>query len=133
MKITIKLTRLVSDTPYNGYNIDKNLLNKDPFEQLDFFFNFIKNKQKLNKDIVIYTLNPYVLNSLNLLIAAYDKNDTSATNGASIKYEDLEVINQLNGAGVSLKAKNERFIDCMPLSDTINWIYDNYKTLTNEK
>lgn len=37
MKITIKLTRLVSDTPYNGYNIDKNLLNKDPFEQLDFF------------------------------------------------------------------------------------------------
>ena len=93
---------------------------------------FNENKQK---DCIIRlafaTHSPYIVNHLNLLIEAFDKQNTEFTDSASISYDNLGVWLIENGKLRDLKAKNQHFIDVMPLSDDINDIYDKYKVLKN--
>lgn len=93
---------------------------------------FVDNKQKdCITRLAFATHSPYIVNHLNLLIQAFDKNNTEFTEGASISYDDLGVWLIQDGKLRDLKAKNQHFIDVMPLSDDINDIYDKYKVIKN--
>ena len=61
------------------------------------------------------THSPYIINHLNLLINAYDK--------------DIGVWKVEEGVLKDLKAIDNRFIDVMDLSEDINEIYDNYEAI----
>jgi predicted ATPase len=73
------------------------------------------------------THSPYIINHLNLLIKAFDKN--KLINGAKINYDNLAVYQVVNGSLEDLIAKNERLVNTNPLSETINNIYDQYAAL----
>lgn len=93
---------------------------------------FVENKQKdCTTRLAFATHSPYIVNHLNLLMEAFDKNNTEFTEGASISYDDLGVWLIQDGKLRDLKAKNQHFIDVMPLSDDINDIYDKYKVIKN--
>lgn len=93
---------------------------------------FTENKQEnCTTRLAFATHSPYIVNHLNLLIQAFDKQNTEFTNGASISYDDLGVWLIQDGKLRDLKARNQHFIDVMPLSDDINDIYDKYKVIKN--
>lgn len=93
---------------------------------------FVENKQKdCTTRLAFATHSPYIVNHLNLLMEAFDKQNTEFTEGASISYDDLGVWLIQDGKLRDLKARNQHFIDVMPLSDDINDIYDKYKVIKN--
>ena len=95
--------------------------------------NFIVNRclveqhKGYNMTVMLATHSPYIINHLNLLIKANDKN--KLVEGAKLAYEDLSVYQVENGEINDLKILNERLINTNPLSDTINDIYDEYNRL----
>lgn len=76
-------------------------------------------------ELFMSTHSPYIINSLNLLIKAYDKN----AEGAKYNYDKLSVYQVDNGQLFNLIAQNERLVNTNPLSDTINDIYNSYNDL----
>ncbi|MDO4764341.1 MAG: AAA family ATPase [Flavobacteriaceae bacterium] len=91
---------------------------------------FVENKQEnCTTRLAFATHSPYIVNHLNLLMEAFDRENTVFTDGAAISYDDLGVWLIQEGKLRDLKARNKHFIDVMPLSDDINDIYEKYKIL----
>jgi hypothetical protein len=88
---------------------------------------FISNDNTI--ELFLSTHSPYIINQLNLLIKAYDKNIISTTDGAKFNYDSLAVYQVEDGKLVNLMAQNERLVNTNRLSDTMNDIYDRYNTL----
>lgn len=88
---------------------------------------FIEKHNDYNMTLMLATHSPYIINHLNLLIKANDKN--TLVEGAKLSYENLSVYQVENGKINDLKIQNERLINTNPLSDTINNIYDAYNQL----
>ena len=80
-----------------------------------------------NIELTISTHSPYIINHLNLLIKAYDKD--APVNGAKVDYDKLSVFKIVEGELEDLMVKNERLVNTNPQSDTINSIYDEYDKL----
>jgi len=76
-------------------------------------------------ELFLSTHSPYIINSLNLLIKAFDKD----VDGAKYNYDNLSVYQVANGELFNLIAQNERLVNTNPLSDTINDIYNKYNEL----
>jgi len=83
---------------------------------------FIKNTNGI--ELMFSTHSPYIINYLNLLIKAGDKN--ILIDGAKISFEDLAVYQVEDGSIENLKVHNQRIVNTNLLSDTINNIYDQY-------
>ncbi|GHU90352.1 hypothetical protein FACS1894155_08610 [Bacteroidia bacterium] len=80
-----------------------------------------------NMSVMLATHSPYIINHLNLLIKAHDKN--KLVGGAKLNYDDIAVYQVEYGEINDLKIQNERLINTNVLSDTINNIYDEYNKL----
>ena len=78
-------------------------------------------------ELFLSTHSPYIINHLNLLIKAFDKD--KLIDGAKINYDNLAVYQVVNGKLDNLIAQNERLVNTNPLSETINNIYDQYAAL----
>jgi hypothetical protein len=96
---------------------------------IDFIVNrcFIQEHNGYNMTVMMATHSPYIINHLNLLIKAFDKN--KPMNDAQLSYDDISAYQVLDGKLVDLKIKNERLIYTNPLSDPINNIYEQYNQL----
>lgn len=77
--------------------------------------------------MVLTTHSPYVLNQLNLLFKAYDKNTT--IDNASLNYEDTNVYAIENGELRDLKVQNAHLVDPEYLIQFISTIYQQYAEL----
>ncbi len=80
---------------------------------------------KNNINLLISTHSPYIINHLNLLIKAFDKNRN--IQNANIDFDKLAVYMVEDGELEDLKIYNERLINTNPLSETINDIYLKYE------
>lgn len=87
---------------------------------------FVNNLNRV--DLMFSTHSPYIINHLNLLIKAYDKN--KLINKAKIKFDDLAVYEIESGRSQSLIVIKERIVNTNSLSDAINDIYDKYESLS---
>lgn len=93
---------------------------------------FVGNQQEnCTTRLAFATHSPYIVNHLNLLMEAFDKNNTEFTEGASISYDDLGVWLIQDGKLRDLKYRDKHFIYTMVLSDDINEIYNHYDELQN--
>lgn len=88
---------------------------------------FVKQYSDYNTTVMMATHSPYIINHLNLLIKAFDKN--KLIEGAKLAYDDISVYQVANGCINDLKIQNKKLIYTNPLSDTINNIYDEYNQL----
>jgi predicted ATPase len=88
---------------------------------------FIEKHDDYNMTVMMATHSPYIINHLNLLIKAGDKN--RLMDGAQLDYEEISVYQISDGRIIDLKIQNERLINTNPLSDTIDDIYDQYNQL----
>ncbi|EGJ99555.1 MULTISPECIES: AAA family ATPase [Dysgonomonas] len=88
---------------------------------------FIENHRDYKMTVMMATHSPYIINHLNLLIKASDKN--KLIEGAKISFEDISVFQVIDGKIIDLKIENERLINTNPLSEMINDIYDQYNLL----
>jgi predicted ATP-dependent endonuclease of OLD family len=88
---------------------------------------FIEKHNDYNMTVMMATHSPYIINHLNLLIKANDKN--KLVESANLNYNDISVYQVDEGKIIDLKIQNERLINTNPLSDTINDIYDEYNQL----
>ena len=88
---------------------------------------FIENHKDYKMTVMMATHSPYIINHLNLLIRAHDKN--KFVESAKLNYDDVAVYQVVDGVIYDLKAQNERLINTNPLSETINDIYDEYNQL----
>ncbi|MDR0509946.1 MAG: AAA family ATPase [Rikenellaceae bacterium] len=88
---------------------------------------FVQKHNDYGMTLMLTTHSPYIINHLNLLIRAGDKN--RLVEGAKIDYDDLSVFEVREGQISDLKIVNKHLIYTNPLSDTINDIYDEYNQL----
>ena len=88
---------------------------------------FVERHNDYNMSVMLTTHSPYIINHLNLLIKANDKN--KLVEGAKLDYNAISVYQVENGKINDLKIQNERLINTNPLSNTINNIYDQYNKL----
>lgn len=86
---------------------------------------FITNSNSI--EVFLSTHSPYIINHLNLLIKANEKDQL--INGAKITYDKISVYQVVDGKIEDLMIKNEKLINTNLLSDTINNIYDQYAEL----
>ena len=88
---------------------------------------FVERHNDYNMSVMLATHSPYIINLLNLLIKAYDKD--KLIEGAKVAYENLSVYQVENGKIHDLKIQNERLINTNLLSEAMNNIYDKYNLL----
>ena len=88
---------------------------------------FVEKQKDYNMTVMMATHSPYIINHLNLLIKAFDKN--KFIEGARLDYDNISVYQVEDGKINDLKIQNERLINTNLLSDTINDIYDEYNQL----
>jgi predicted ATP-dependent endonuclease of OLD family len=88
---------------------------------------FVEKHSDYNMTAMVATHSPYIINHLNLLIKAYDKD--RPVEGAKLNYDDLSVYQVAGGEVLDLKIRNKRLVYTNPLSDTINNIYNDYNKL----
>ncbi|MDR3340744.1 MAG: ATP-binding protein [Candidatus Symbiothrix sp.] len=88
---------------------------------------FVQEHNGYDMTVMMATHSPYIINHLNLLIKAYDKN--KLIDGAKLSYDNLSVYQVAEGRIIDLKIQNERLINTNPLSDTINAIYNQYEEI----
>ena len=88
---------------------------------------FVSNRNGCSMSLMIATHSPYIINYLNLLMKAYDK-DLKIEN-ASIAYEDLGVYLVEDGEIQDLKIKNAHLVNTDVLSEDIEKIYEEYQKL----
>lgn len=86
---------------------------------------FVNNTNDIN--LIFSTHSPYIINHLNLLIKAYDRE--KLVDGAKFSYDQLAVYKVTEGTIEDLMVKNHRIVNTNALSDTINEIYDRYNEL----
>ncbi len=84
-------------------------------------------QSNINMTLTIATHSPYIINHLNLLMLAAEKD--TLIEGASVSYDNLAVYAVANGTLEDLKVKNAPLINTDHLSDDINHIYDEYEAL----
>lgn len=111
-------------------HIEEPELSLYPDAQCELMNNLLSNcfiNSSNNIELTISTHSPYIINHLNLLIKAFDKETT--INGAKINYDNLSVYRVVEGELEDLMVKNERLVNTNLLSDTINSIYDEYNKL----
>lgn len=113
-------------------HIEEPELNLYPESQrslIDFIVNrcFIQEHNGYKMTVMMATHSPYIINHLNLLIRAFDKN--KPVNDAFLNYTDISAYQVSDGRLVDLKIKNDRLIYTNPLSDPINDIYERYNQL----
>ena len=90
---------------------------------------FVEQHNDYNMTVMMATHSPYIINHLNLLIKAYDKN--KLVENAKLNYDNISVYQVYEGKIIDLKIQNERLINTNPLSEAINAIYDEYNQLDN--
>ncbi len=129
-----KATQNIGDIKYRNVHIhiEEPELSLYPESQLSLVNSivnrcFVEKNNDYNMTVMLATHSPYIINHLNLLIKAHDKN--KLIEGAEMSYEDISVFQVINGKIVDLKIQNERLINTNPLSETINDIYDQYNLL----
>ncbi|MDR2449141.1 MAG: AAA family ATPase [Prevotellaceae bacterium] len=88
---------------------------------------FVENHKDYNMTVMMATHSPYIINHLNLLIKARDKN--KLVEGAQLNYDDVSVYQVDEGEIFDLKIANKKLINTNPLSETINDIYEEYNQL----
>jgi predicted ATP-dependent endonuclease of OLD family len=88
---------------------------------------FVENHKDYKMTVMLATHSPYIINHLNLLIKAFDKN--KLVEGAKLDYRNVSVYQVAEGKILDLKIQNEKLINTNPLSETINDIYDEYNQL----
>ena len=88
---------------------------------------FVENNKDYKMTVMLATHSPYIINHLNLLIKANDKN--KLIEGAKLDYNNVAVYQVAEGKILDLKIQNERLINTNPLSETINDIYEEYNQL----
>ena len=117
-------------THRTSFVIEEPELNLYPTTQRDLL-NFIVAccNGRRKHTLTITTHSPYIINQLNLLIKAADKNEK--VGGASLNFNDLNVFATQNGEVRNLKVQNERvhLIDTARLSEDITDIYEQYEAL----
>jgi hypothetical protein len=127
-------TQNIGDITYKNIHIhieepELSLYPESQRSLINFIVNrcFIEKHNNYNMTVMMATHSPYIINHLNLLIKAYDKD--KLIEGAKLNYDDLAVYQVDEGKIFDLKIRNERLINTNPLSDTINDIYDEYNRL----
>ena len=98
-----------------------------PSTQRDLLNFIVANcNSKNNHSLTVTTHSPYVINQLNLLLKAADKNDK--VDGAAINFDDINVVAVQEGGIRDLKVQNENvhLIDTARLSEDITDIYERY-------
>jgi predicted ATPase len=88
---------------------------------------FIENHKDYKMTVMLATHSPYIINHLNLLIIANEKD--KLVEGAKLDYGNVAVYQVVDGKILDLKILNEKLINTNPLSETINDIYDEYNQL----
>lgn len=78
-------------------------------------------------NLMIATHSPYIINHLNLLMKAYDKD--VKVEGASLNYDEVAVYVVNEGRIRDIKVQNAHLINTDLLSDDIDRIYDEYDQL----
>lgn len=125
----LKVERLLV-THRTSFVIEEPELNLYPTTQRDLL-NFIVAccNGRRKHTLTITTHSPYIINQLNLLIKAADKNEK--VGGASLNFNDLNVFATQNGEVRNLKVQNEgvHLIDTARLSEDITDIYEQYEAL----
>lgn len=125
----LRIERLLESKRTN-FVVEEPELNLFPTTQRNLL-NFLVaccNKRRKHS-LTITTHSPYIINQLNLLLKAYDKD--KKIDNASINFDELNVYIVQNGTIQDLKIKNEgvHIINTENLSDDINDIYDIYEKL----
>ena len=128
-KLDLRIERLL-ESKRTSFVVEEPELNLYPTTQrnlLNFMISCCNKKRK--HSLTITTHSPYIVNQLNLLLKAYDKN--KKIDGASIDFDELNVCIVQNGTIRDLKVKNENvhLINTENLSEDINDIYDTYDKL----
>lgn len=129
-----KATQNMGDIKYKNIHIhieepELSLYPESQRSLVNFIINrcFVEQHKDYNMTVMMATHSPYIINHLNLLIKAYDKN--KLIEGAQLDFENLSVYQVENGEINDMKIMNERLINTNPLSDTINDIYYEYNQL----
>ena len=125
----------IGDIQYKNvhFHIEEPELSLYPGSQLsliNFIVNrcFVEKRDDYNMTVMMATHSPYIINHLNLLIKAFDK-DKLIEGKANLNYDNIAVYQVDEGEIYDLKIKNKKLIYTNPLSDTINTIYDEYEKL----
>ena len=79
--------------------------------------------------LIFTTHSPYIINQLNLLLKAADRNEK--VNGAAIIFDEMNVFAVQDGEIRDLKVQNDdiHLIDTAKLSEDITEIYEQYEAL----
>lgn len=124
----------IGDIQYKNihFHIEEPELSLYPESQrslINFIVNhcFVDKRDDYNMTVMMTTHSPYIINHLNLLIKAYDKD--KLIEGAKLDYNNISVYQVDEGEIIDLKIQNKHLIYTNPLSDTINNIYNEYKQL----
>lgn len=88
---------------------------------------FVQSHNEYNMTLMLTTHSPYILNHINLLTMAGEKEQLEE--GAQLFYEDVDLYEVSNGYLNSLKIKNSKVIDTRSLSEPITEIYNRYNEL----
>jgi predicted ATPase len=88
---------------------------------------FIDKPTDYNMSLMMATHSPYIINHLNLLIMAGEKNNLEEN--AQLFLNDVDVFEIVDGFLNSLKREEKFIIDTRPLSDPISNIYERYNAL----
>ena len=117
-------------------HIEEPELSLDPTSQIRLLneiirLAFIDKADKREIGLVLATHSPYLINSLNLLMKAYDCDKD--IDGASLNYDNLSVYQVVSGGVTDLKIKNIHYINTDRLSEDINHIYDKYQELKRQQ
>lgn len=124
LKNLIDLQERLSVPHYSRIIIEEPEINLDPYTQFSLI-NDLLSIINLNRDRVLLTTHsPYILNHLNLLFKAFDKN--TVIEGANLNYDDVSVYATTIGGIKDLKVKNAHLINPEYLSAPLEEIYLHY-------
>lgn len=89
---------------------------------------FVDKPTDYNMSLMIATHSPYIINHLNLLIMAGQKNQLEEN--ACLFLDNVDVFEIVDGYLNSLKREEQFIIDTRPLSEPISNIYERYNSLS---
>lgn len=126
----------IGEIPYKNLHIhiEEPELSLDPESQINML-NFIINKCFVDKSedykisLMLATHSPYIVNHLNLLIMAAQKQ--KPVEKAMIKFENMDVYEITDGFLNDLKRDEKFIIDTRPLSNPISDIYEKFNQLNS--
>jgi predicted ATPase len=88
---------------------------------------FVEKQKDYDMTLMMATHSPYILNHINLLIKAGEKEKLE--DGAQLHYKDVDLFEVSNGYLNNLKLSNSNVIDTRSLSNPISDIYNKYNEL----